>query len=113
MAERHAEITWAKLISDTPVVVGSGSSGKTLLPGHIRSYLAANNITVNAERVIDELGGQGVLPAEPAEIQSIGGVERWHGEEVIQDRRDANGDVAMGHPVLPLPNDPAHWPGLH
>jgi len=100
MAKRHAEVAWNKLIRDTPDVIPIRSnSGKSLVPGYIRSYMSANNITLEAALFVGKLRDESVLAAVPTEVQPTADLELWPGKQVVQKGGECDGDRLVCHTV--------------
>ena len=107
LAERHAEITWDEISRRTPCMIATVTSGKTLIPGHIRSYLAANDITLDAELFFqNELRNQRVFSTEPTKVQSTS-VEAICRKQVIENRSEFDERVSVLH--LFQPNAKGNW----
>lgn len=85
MAERHAEVAWNKFIGNTPDVITPGPlSAKCLLPGYVRSYMAANDLAFDASVSVDELSDERVFPTVPAEIPAPACLERALRQQTVQ-----------------------------
>lgn len=100
VAKRHAEVAWSGAVDGTPDVIRIGSCcGKSLLPGYICGYMAANNIAFEPVLFGDKFRGDGVFAAEPSEIETVVGVEGRLDQEMIEtggNRIDERADVHDG-----------------